>query len=102
VSQDLTSFFAAEVETLSRQSGLQFTSISPEPESYLEELDVHQSAIRCAWRGSSTELIAFLVQLHSLGAVADIRDLRIQNRNGLAESLSGSLELEFVYTRFSP
>lgn len=99
LDQDLKSLFARQVENLSQASGLQITSVTPRPEEALEDLDVYQSTLRCTWEGTSEQLVEFLVRLHDLGAVADISELRIQNRNGLAESLSGSLMLDFVYTR---
>ena len=99
LEKDLKSLFAREVQDLSQSSGLRITGVTPRTEELLENLDVYQYSVRCTWEGTSAQLIDFLVELHALGAVADISELRIQNRNGLAESLSGSLMLDFVYTR---
>lgn len=99
VDKDLKSTFSRQLEDLSRMSGLRLTGRTPRPEDYLEELDLYMTVIRCTWEGSSEDLVEFLYQIQQLGAVADVRELRIQNRKGLAESLSGSLILEFVYAR---
>jgi hypothetical protein len=99
LNQDLKSEFARQLESLSSQSGLQLTGVTPLPENFLEDLELYRSTIRCTWKGSSNQLIQFLVELKTLGAVADIRELRIQNRTGLAGDLSGTFVLDFVYTR---
>ena len=97
--KDLNSTFSRQLESLSGNSGLRLTGRTPRPEEFLEELDLYQTAIRCSWESSSEDLIEFLYQIQKLGAVANIRELRIQNRSGQAERLSGTLILEFVYAR---
>lgn len=97
--RDLKSEFARQVQSLSSQSGLRLTGLTPEDETYLEELKLYQSSIRGSWSGSSEQLLSFLHRLHQLGAVSDMRELRIRNRSGMSDSLSGTFTLDFVYSR---
>lgn len=97
--RDLKSEFARQVQSLSSQSGLRLTGLTPEDEVYLEELKLYQSSIRGSWSGTSEQLLSFLHRLHQLGAVSDIRELRIRNRTGMSDSLSGTFTLDFVYSR---
>jgi len=100
--QDLKSEFARQVQNLSNRSGLKLTGLTPDSEKYFEELNLYQSAVRCTWSGSSENLVSFLYRLNELGAVADIRELRLRNRNGMSTTLSGSFVLDFVYSRVPP
>jgi hypothetical protein len=97
--RDLKSEFARQVQSLSSQSGLRLTGLTPEDEEYLDELNLYQSSIRGSWSGSSQQLLSFLHRLHQLGAVSDIRELRIRNRSGMSDTLSGTFTLDFVYSR---
>lgn len=97
--RDLKSEFARQVQSLSSQSGLRLTGLTPEDEVYLEELKLYQSSVRGSWSGTSEQLLSFLHLLHQLGAVSDIRELRIRNRTGMSDSLSGTFTLDFVYSR---
>lgn len=97
--EDLKSELARQVQALANQSGLRLTGQTPEPESYLEDLNLYQASVRCTWSGSSENLITFLHELNELGAVADIRDLRLRNRSGAATGLTGTFTLDFVYSR---
>ncbi|MDA3873183.1 MAG: hypothetical protein PF795_04415 [Kiritimatiellae bacterium] len=97
--RDLKSEFAQQVQSLSSQSGLRLTGLNPENEEYLEELKLYQSSVRGSWSGSSEQLLSFLHRLHQLGAVSDMRELRIRNRSGMSDSLSGTFTLDFVYSR---
>lgn len=97
--RDLKSEFARQVQSLSSQSGLRLTGLTPEDEAYLEELKLYQSSLRASWSGSSGQLLSFLHRLHQLGAVSDMRELRIRNRSGMSDSLSGTFTLDFVYSR---
>lgn len=97
--RDLQSEFARQVQSLSSQSGLRLTGLTPGGEEYLEELKLYQSSVRGSWSGSSEQLLSFLHRLHQLGAVSDIRELRIRNRSGMSDTLSGTFTLDFVYSR---
>lgn len=97
--RDLKSEFARQVQSLSSQSGLRLTGLTPEDEDYLEELRLYQSSVRGSWSGSSEQLLSFLHRLHQLGAVSDIRELRIRNRSGMSDTLTGTFTLDFVYSR---
>ncbi len=97
--RDLKSEFARQVQSLSSQSGLRLIGLTPEDEAYLEELKLYQSSVRGSWSGTSEQLLSFLHRLHQLGAVSDIRELRIRNRTGMSDSLSGTFTLDFVYSR---
>lgn len=96
---DLKPVFARQVQTLAGETGLQLTGLTPDPEEELEELSLYRSAVRGTWSGNASQIIGFLVELQRLGAVADVRDLRIRSRSGDRESLSGTFVLEFVYAR---
>lgn len=98
-SQDLKSEFARQVQSLANRSGLRLTGLTPDPESFLEDLQLYQSSLRGSWSGSSENLVNFLHLLHAQGAVADIRELRLRNRNGLSNTLTGTFVLDFVYSR---
>ncbi|MDF3130724.1 hypothetical protein P0Y35_16055 [Kiritimatiellaeota bacterium B1221] len=100
--QDLKSELARQVQSLANKSGLRLTGLTPDAEVFLEELELYQAAVECSWSGSSKSLVAFLHQLNELGAVADIRDLRLRNRSGMANTLSGTFVLDFVYSRVPP
>ncbi|MGA0368652.1 MAG: hypothetical protein ACO3N7_04295 [Kiritimatiellia bacterium] len=100
--QDLKSEFARQVQNLSNQSGLKLTGLTPDSEVHLEDLQLYQSSVRCTWSGSSEDLVRFLHRLNAMGAVADIRELRLRNRNGMSTTLSGSFVLDFVYSRVPP
>ncbi len=100
--QDLKSELARQVQSLANKSGLRLTGLTPDTEIFLEELDLYQAAVQCSWSGSSKSLVAFLYQLNELGAVADIRDLRLRNRSGTSNALSGTFVLDFVYSRVPP
>lgn len=97
--QDLKSEFAQQVQSLANQSGLRLTGLTPDQESYFEDLQLYQSAVRCSWSGSSENLVSFLHLLNQQGAVADIRELRLRNRSGMSNTLSGTFVLDFVYSR---
>jgi hypothetical protein len=97
--QDLKSEFARQVQTLANQSGLRLTGLTPDQESYFEDLKLYQSSVRCSWSGSSENLVSFLHLLNQQGAVADIRELRLRNRSGTSTTLSGTFVLDFVYSR---
>jgi len=91
--------FARQVQALASHSGLRLTGLTPENEIHLEEIDLYQSSLRASWSGTSEQLIAFLHRLHQLGAVADIREIRLRNRSGHSDGLSGTFTIDFVYTR---
>jgi Tfp pilus assembly protein PilO len=97
--QDLKSEFARQVQSLANRSGLRLTGLTPDPETYFEDLLLYQSSIRGSWSGSSENLVKFLHLLHAQGAVADIRELRLRNRSGLSNTLTGTFVLDFVYGR---
>ena len=97
--KDLKSEFARQVQSLANRSGLRLTGLTPDPETYFEDLLLYQSSIRGSWSGSSENLVNFLHLLHAQGAVADIRELRLRNRSGLSNTLTGTFVLDFVYGR---
>lgn len=100
--QDLKSELARQVQSLANRSGLRLTGITPDPESYFADLQLYQSSLRGSWSGTSENLVQFLYLLNAQGAVADIRELRMRNRNGLSNTLSGTFVLDFVYARIPP
>lgn len=98
--QDIKSTLSRQVQQLARGGGLTLNDLTPEAEEYLENLDLHRTAIRCRWEGKPENVVAFLVRLQQLGAVADVREMRMRasdRRGGLR--LSGNFVLEFVYSR---
>jgi len=99
VGQDLKSTFTRQVQSLAQLSELQVTSLTPDPEELLEELELYRTAMRGSWEGMPPAIVGFLFELQELGAVADIQDLRVRNRSGREPSLSGSFVIEFVYVR---
>jgi Tfp pilus assembly protein PilO len=98
--QDIKSALSRQVQSLAGGSGLTLTDLTPEPEEFLENLDLHRTAIRCSWRGSPDSLVNFLLRLQELGAVTDMRDLRMRKETrSPTPALNGSFTLEFVYSR---
>jgi hypothetical protein len=99
--QDVKAGFARQIQVLAGQSGLQLTSLEPEPEEAFPELELTLSPVSASWEGTPEQLIGFLVALQRLGPVADVRDLTIRNRGGRKEGIQGSFSVEFVYARVS-
>ncbi len=98
LNRDLNADLSRQVKALAAESGLRLTGLTPEPEEELTNLGLHQSALRCSWTGAPGNLLGFLLRLEQLGAVADVRELRIRaGRPG--EDLKGSFMLDFAYTR---
>jgi Tfp pilus assembly protein PilN len=99
VGRDIKSLLSRQVQSLASGSGLTLTDLTPEPEEFLANLELHRTAIRCRWRGSPEALVGFLVRLQDLGAVTDVRELRLKSEGRGRPMLSGSFVLEFVYSR---
>ncbi|WFB37161.1 type II secretion system protein GspM [Kiritimatiellota bacterium B12222] len=97
--KDLNSELARQVQNLASQTGLRLTGLTPEPEIYYPDLHLYQAAVKCTWSGSSENLVLFLLRLNAQGAVADIREIRIRNRNGMSDTLTGTFILDFAYSR---
>lgn len=98
--RDIKSTLSRQVQSLMSASGLTRNDLTPEAEEYLENLDLHRTAIRCRWEGEPENLVEFLVRLQELGAVTDVRELRLRasERRGNLR-VTGNFVLEFVYSR---
>ena len=97
--RDIKSELSRQVETVAMRSGLRITSLTPEAEEYLPELDLYLTSIRCGWEGGPERMVDFLHRMQQLGAVADIRELRLRDRSSAGAELGGSFTIEFAYTR---
>jgi hypothetical protein len=99
VGRDIKSLLSRQVQNLARGSGLTLTDETTDPEEFLENLGLHRTAVRCRWRGTPEALVGFLVRLQDLGAVTDVRELRLRREGRGRPMLSGNFVLEFVYSR---
>lgn len=102
VGKDIKSELSQQIQKMANLAGLELTGLTPETEVALENIDLHQLSIRCAWEGSPQALVSFLVRLQELGPVMDVGDLKIkttQNRPG--ELLTGTFTVDCAFSRFS-
>lgn len=102
VDRDIKSDLSRQVHALAVEAGLTLTGLTSDPEERLEDIDLHQMAIRCSWTGTPEQLLGFLHRLHLLGAVTDLRDLRLRASPRANEGLTGSFVLDFAFSRVTP
>lgn len=97
--RDVRSDLSRQIQSLAQQSGLRLTGLTPEQEEELPGIGLNQIAIRCTWTGTPEALVGFLVRMHALGPVMDIRELRLRSSPRPGEALSGSFIVECAFTR---
>lgn len=100
--RDVRADLSRQVQSLAAQSGLRLTGLTPEQEERLPDIDLYQLSIRCTWTGSPEALVGFLVRLQALGAVMDVRELRVRASPRAGEQLTGSFTVDCAFSRVSP
>ncbi len=97
--RDVRSDVSRQIQYLARQSGLTITGLTPEQEEPLPEMNLNQLSIRCSWNGPPEALVGFLIQLQSLGAVMDVRELRFRASARDGYQLTGSFIVDSAFSR---
>jgi hypothetical protein len=97
--RDVRAELSRQIQSLAAQSGLRLTGLTPEQEERLPEIDLYQLSIRCTWTGTPEALVGFLVRLQALGAVMDVRELRVRASTRPGEPLTGTFTVDCAFSR---
>jgi hypothetical protein len=97
LKQDLKSDFMQRIQNLADKSLVTVEKLDSDNEKAVGDSGLFKMAVKVNWKGALKELVPFLYDLQSQGAVMDVRDLSVKSDN--TGMLKGTLAVDFAYSR---
>jgi hypothetical protein len=97
LKQDLKSDFMQRIQNLADKSLVTVEKLDSDNEKSVGDSGLFKMAVKVNWKGALKELVPFLYDLQSQGAVMDVRDLSVKSDS--SGQLKGNLAVDFAYSR---